>query len=92
MTVWPVGSEDHLLTPIAPILMNVPKNKIHALGHTNLVRMKYADSGVTVWPVGSEDHLLTPIALKLMGVHLGYIIVLLRLLVPISLALFGCSE
>ena len=40
MTVWPTGSEDHLLIPIAPMLLNVPKNKTHALGHTNFVRIE----------------------------------------------------
>ena len=40
MTVWPTISEDFLVTPVAPLLMNVPKNKTHALGHSNFVRLK----------------------------------------------------
>ena len=40
VTVWPTLSEHILLTPIAPILMNVPKNKTHALGHSNYIRKK----------------------------------------------------
>ena len=62
MTVWRTVSEHLLLTPIAPISMNVPKNKTHSLGRSNYVTMKWAVSGVTVWPTVSEHLLLTPIA------------------------------
>ena len=57
---------DHLLIPIAPILMDTPKNTTLALGHSNYIRKKDAVSCVTVWLTVLEDHLLIPIAPMLM--------------------------
>ena len=66
--VQTMSLRDHLLTPIAPIKMNVPKNTNLALGHSNYIRKNQAVSCVTVWLTALEDNLLTPIAPMLMNV------------------------
>ena len=68
MIVRPLSLRDHLFTPNAPILMNVPENKTNALSHSKFFRLKEEVSCVIAQPKSLRDYLLTPFAPVLMNV------------------------